>query len=245
MNRGEIMLEVKNLVKKFGDLEVLKNISFTMEEGEVLSIIGPSGAGKSTIIRSLNKLEDIDGGDIKLAGDYLFENGRSKPVDNLAKKIGLVFQNYNLFPHMSVLENITASLINVYGIDKVKAVEMAKEELDKVKLLEKKDKYPFQLSGGEKQRVAVARACVLEPKIICLDEPTSALDPESRTYIESLVLDLKSRGMSVLIISHDMKFARNVSNRIIFLEKGEIIAELGRSDFSNIENVRLANFVNA
>ncbi len=245
MNRGEGMLEVKNLVKKFGDLEVLKDVSFTMEEGEVLSIIGPSGAGKSTIIRALNKLEDIDGGDIKLAGDYLFKNGSSRPVDNLAKKIGLVFQNYNLFPHMSVLENITASLVNVYGIARSEAVEMAKEELDKVRLLEKKDKYPFQLSGGEKQRVAVARACVLEPRIICLDEPTSALDPESRKYIESLVLDLKSRGMSVLIISHDMKFSMNVSNRLIFLEKGKIVDEIRKPDFSNIGNVRLASFVNA
>lgn len=238
------MLEVKNISKTFKGLEAVKDISFDLKNGEVLSIIGPSGAGKSTILRAINSLEKIDSGSIKIAGEYLVEDGIYKNIEDLPRKLGLVFQNYNLFPHMSALENVTSALVNIYGLERGRAEKMGLEALDKVGLKERAKNYPFQLSGGERQRVALARACVLKPKLLCLDEPTSALDPEARKNIEKLILGLKKEELSILIISHDMKFATNVSDRLIFLEQGIIKNEIKREEFYNVENLRLANFIN-
>lgn len=242
-----MVLQLSHIKKKYKDHQVLRDISFSLDGGEVLSIIGPSGAGKSTIIRAINRLETVDSGSIKIGEDYLCREGvYSGELDgDFARKLGLVFQNYNLFPHMSVLENLIASPVNVFKLARREAEDLALAELRKLKLEDKKDSYPYQLSGGEKQRVAIARACILNPSIICLDEPTSALDPESRSYIEEIVQDLRARGIGVLIISHDMKFAKNVSDRILFLEEGRISDQLSREEFYNIENLRLASFVNA
>ncbi len=219
------MLKVENICKKFENKEVLKNVSFELGQGEILSIIGPSGAGKSTIMRSINNLESIDSGNILVDGEYLYKDGEYSKVENYSQKIGMVFQNYNLFPHMSVMENIITSLVNVYKTDEKTASEVGKLALEKVNLRDKKNSYPYQLSGGEKQRVAICRAYVLKPKIICLDEPTSALDPESIIDIENLLKSLKSEGLGILIISHDMNFAKRVSDRILFLENGELYSE--------------------
>lgn len=225
MSRGVDMLKVENICKKFENKEVLKNVSFELGQGEILSIIGPSGAGKSTIMRSINNLESIDSGNILVDGEYLYKDGEYSKVENYSQKIGMVFQNYNLFPHMSVMENIITSLVNVYKTDEKTASEVGKLALEKVNLRDKKNSYPYQLSGGEKQRVAICRAYVLKPKIICLDEPTSALDPESIIDIENLLKSLKSEGLGILIISHDMNFAKRVSDRILFLENGELYSE--------------------
>ena len=246
-----MVLQVDGLNKSFGEKVVLKDVSFKLKMGEILAIIGPSGAGKTTILRCINGLEKSDKGTVKIDGTYLCRDYNNKSIyatneemKIIRKKIGLVFQNYNLFPHMSVMENIIEAPINAFGIPKKEAKDKALELLNIMGLADKKDSYPFELSGGQKQRVAIARACALNPKIMCLDEPTSALDPELREGIANIIEDLAKDDMGVLIITHDMAFAERVANKVIFMEDGQIVKEASKEDFfNNLEDERIKRFI--
>ncbi|MBR6984944.1 MAG: amino acid ABC transporter ATP-binding protein [Ruminococcus sp.] len=228
------MLEVNNLSKSFDKLEVLKDISFNVEKGEVVAVIGPSGSGKSTMLRCVNQLEKADGGTIKVCGtDMLVKNSSGKTVYTDTKtlrdirlKTGLVFQNFNLFPHMSVLRNITEAPVCVLKQDKKKAKENAMELLKKMGLESKASAYPCELSGGQQQRVSIARALALSPEILFFDEPTSALDPELTGEILKVIKELAAEGMTMVIVTHEMAFARDVADKVIFMENGYIV-EMG------------------
>ena len=214
------MLTVKNLNKSFGDNKVLNNINFNIEKGEICVLLGKSGAGKTTILRCINGLEDFDSGEIII--DECVMSNKNHISKNRAK-IGMVFQNFNLFPHMSVLENIIAAPINVLKKTKEEAIKEAKEILKMVDLEDKINSYPYELSGGQCQRVAIARACALTPKVLCFDEPTSALDVDSINKVSSIIRDLKNKGMAIIIITHDISFANNISDKIIKISDGTII----------------------
>ena len=206
------MLKVKNLNKSFGENKVLNNINFEVKSGEVCVLLGKSGAGKTTILRCINGLETFDEGEI------IVDDCTMKDKSHISKnrdKIGMVFQNFNLFPHMSVLENIISAPINVLKKSKEDAIKQAKEILKMVDLEDKVDAYPYELSGGQCQRVAIARACALTPKVLCFDEPTSALDVDSIEKVSQIIKNLKSKGMAILIITHDIGFANNISDKII------------------------------
>lgn len=228
------MLEVKNLSKSFDKLEVLKDISFNVEKGEVVAIIGPSGSGKSTLLRCINQLERADGGVINVCGtDMLIKNEKGKTAYADAKtlrdirlKTGLVFQNFNLFPHMTVLRNITEAPVCVLKQNKVEAREKAMELLKKMGLESKDKAYPCELSGGQQQRVSIARALALNPEILFFDEPTSALDPELTGEILKVIKGLAKDGMTMVIVTHEMAFARDVADKVIFMENGYIV-EMG------------------
>lgn len=235
-----MVLKVDGLNKSFGKKRILKDISFELNTGEILTIIGPSGAGKTTLLRCINGLEKSDRGTIFIDNAYLCRDyndkniyARSREMKEIRQKIGMVFQNYNLFPHMTVMENIIEAPIHVLGLSRDEAVNRAYELLESLGLEDKTDSYPFQLSGGQKQRVAIARALCLNPKILCLDEPTSALDPELRGGIASIIENLASKGMAILIITHDMDFAKRVATRVIFMEDGRIIKEGEKEEFFN------------
>ncbi|HHY42841.1 MAG TPA: amino acid ABC transporter ATP-binding protein [Thermoanaerobacterales bacterium] len=246
-----MVLEVQGLCKSFAGKPVLKDINFSLKQGEILAILGRSGAGKTTLLRCINYLTKCDRGTIKVDDMYLCktENGSAiyaKPAEvlEIRKNLGMVFQNFNLFPHMSVLQNIVEAPINVFGVPKEKAHEKAMELLEMLGLSDKADSYPFELSGGQKQRVAIARACALNPKVMCLDEPTSALDPELREGIATIIENLARDGMGILIITHDMSFAKRVATRIIFLDEGQIIQESSKEEFfESMENERIRRFV--
>lgn len=214
------MLQVKNLNKSFGKNKVLNDINFDVKSGQVAVLLGKSGAGKTTILRCINGLEEFDSGEI-VVDNCVIKN--KNHISKYREKIGMVFQNFNLFPHMSVLENIIASPINVLKISKEEAVSRAKELLKMVDLEDKIDAYPCELSGGQCQRVAIARACALTPKVLCFDEPTSALDVESIEKVSSIIEDLKSKGMAILIITHDIGFAKNISDKVIKISDGMIV----------------------
>lgn len=217
------MLKVSNLKKRFGHTEVLKGINLEIKKGEILVIVGNSGGGKTTLLRCVNELEHCDEGNIEINGKTLCTNGKyvgKKELKEIRKDIGLVFQNYNLFPHMSVLENLIEAPQKVLGWKREDAIKKAKETLGFLNLLEKKNNYPFELSGGQKQRVAIGRALVLEPKIMCFDEPTSALDPGLTGEVANLIKSLSTKGMSMMIITHDMDFAKKVSDRIVSMDAG-------------------------
>ncbi|MDR3595464.1 amino acid ABC transporter ATP-binding protein [Clostridium sp.] len=219
------MLKVSNLKKRFGNTEVLKGINLEIKKGEILVVVGNSGGGKTTLLRCVNELEHCDEGDIEINGKILCKNGKyvdKKELREIRKDIGLVFQNYNLFPHMTVLENLIEAPQRVLGWKKEDAIKKAEESLGFLNLLEKKDNYPFELSGGQKQRVAIGRALVLEPKIMCFDEPTSALDPGLTGEVANLIKSLSAKGMSMMIITHDMDFAKKVSDRIVSMESGRL-----------------------
>ena len=214
------MLTVKNLNKSFGDNKVLNNINFNIEKGEICALLGKSGAGKTTILRCINGLEDFDSGEI-IIDECVMSN--KNHISKNRDKIGMVFQNFNLFPHMSVLENIIAAPINVLKKTKEEAIKEAKEILKMVDLEDKINSYPYELSGGQCQRVAIARACALTPKVLCFDEPTSALDVDSINKVSSIIRDLKNKGMAIIIITHDISFANNISDKIIKISDGTII----------------------
>ena len=214
------MLQVKNLNKSFGKNKVLNDINFDVKSGQVAVLLGKSGAGKTTILRCINGLEEFDSGEI-VVDNCVIKN--KNHISKYREKIGMVFQNFNLFPHMSVLENIIASPINVLKISKEEAVSRAKELLKMVDLEDKIDAYPCELSGGQCQRVAISRACALTPKVLCFDEPTSALDVESIEKVSSIIEDLKSKGMAILIITHDIGFAKNISDKVIKISDGMIV----------------------
>ena len=226
------LLEVKNLKKSFENLEVLKNISLSVAESEVISILGPSGSGKSTFLRCMTMLETIDGGSIEYCGKTAVSSQSGKPVyapKNELKEIqgyfGLVFQNFNLFPHYSVLKNITDAPIHVQKRDKEEVYAQAKELLGKMNLSDKGDYYPCQLSGGQQQRVAIARALALNPKILFFDEPTSALDPELTAEILAVLKELAREKMTMVIVTHEIAFARSVSDRVVFMDGGVVVEQ--------------------
>ncbi len=241
------VISAKNIKKNFGKLEVIKDISLDINEGEVVSIIGPSGSGKSTFLRSLINLETINDGTITIDGDTVVKNGiYRKPEENREayKKLGMVFQNFNLFPHKSVMENITMSPVLVNGKTQKEADEIALELLEQVGLSDKKAAYPYQLSGGQQQRVAIARALAMNPKVILFDEPTSALDPELTGEILKVIRDLAAKEMTMVIVTHEIEFAKNVSDRIIFMADGYIIEEGPAEEvIDNPQNERTQNFL--
>lgn len=247
------MLIAHNIVKSFSDLNILNNISFEINRGEVLTIIGPSGSGKSTLLRCITQLEEIDSGKIVICGKALVENnnlGKAVYVEHderikIGLHIGLVFQNYNLFPHLSVIENITEAPIRVLGKSPSDAENEALNLLKKMNLENRKDSYPYQLSGGQQQRVSIARALAMHPDILFFDEPTSALDPELTGEILKVIKQLALENMTMVIVTHEMQFAHDVSDKIIFMDSGKIIEEGTPSEiFDNTKNERVLQFLN-
>ena len=237
------MINVENLSKNFGDLKVLKNISTTINKGEIISIIGPSGSGKSTFLRCINKLEEPTEGHIYIDGMDLMD--KNTDINKIRERVGMVFQHFNLFPNMTVLENLTLSPIMVKKESKEEAEKYASYLLEKVGLSDKARSYPTQLSGGQKQRIAIARALAMKPEVILFDEPTSALDPEMIKEVLDVMRDLAKEGMTMLIVTHEMGFARNVGNRILFMDNGEIIEDCSPKDFfENPTNERIKDFLN-
>ena len=215
------IVEIRNLSKRFGDLEAVNDVSLEVQRGEVVVIIGPSGSGKSTLLRCINRLESPNGGTIAIDGEILTRD--EKRINHIRAEVGMVFQQFNLFPHKTVLENITLGPIIVKGMEEEAAETLAHALLDKVGIPEKADAYPEQLSGGQQQRVAIARALAMEPKIMLFDEPTSALDPEMIKEVLDVMLDLAHEGMTMLVVSHEMGFARAAAHRIVFMDQGQIV----------------------
>lgn len=236
------MLEIKDLKKNFGKNEVLKGININVEKGEVVVIIGASGSGKSTLLRCINSLEQVTSGQIIYDGTEI--SGSSKAAQEQKKKIGMVFQHFNLFPHLTVLENISIAPRKVKNIPKEQAEAKALELLKMVGLEEKQKQYPGQLSGGQSQRVAIARALAMEPSIMLFDEATSALDPEMVGEVLDIMKDLARRGMTMLVVTHEMGFAREVSDRVIFMDDGYICEENTPGEiFDNPQNPRTKEFL--
>lgn len=225
-------IEMKDIVKVYGKLTILHKVNMSLEKGEVISIIGPSGAGKSTLLRCLNHLETIQGGSILVDGDYLAEEKNGEVIyanevksKEILGKMGMVFQSFNLFPHMTVLDNIMAAPIYIKGMKKEEVLPIAENLLDKVGLLNKKNMYPGSLSGGQKQRVAIARALAMNPEIMLFDEPTSALDPELTGEVLKTIQQLADENMTMVIVTHEMAFAKSVSDRILFMVDGKVEEE--------------------
>jgi len=247
------IVSVTDLKKEFDGLGVLKGISFSLNKGEVLSIIGPSGSGKSTLLRCLTQLEPVDGGSIVVNSKTMVtttEEGKIRYADKQTLKdvrlsLGLVFQSFNLFPHMSVLRNITEAQMHVLGRSKSEAQQVAKELLKKMGLEEKEKAYPCQLSGGQQQRVSIARALALNPAVLCFDEPTSALDPELTAEILKVIKDLAKEKMTMIVVTHEMAFARDISDRVIFMDDGLIIEEgTPEKVFGDPQSPRTKRFLN-
>ena len=242
------IISVKNIKKSFSDgVQVLKDISFDVEQGEILGIIGPSGSGKSTMLRCIAQLENVDDGSIYISGSPIVENGKYAPKDELRKaalNLGFVFQNFNLFPHMSVLQNIIDAQIHVLKTPKAEAVEIARKLLSDVGLSDKENAYPCELSGGQQQRVSIARSLALKPKVLLFDEPTSALDPELTGEILAVIKQLALEKMTMIVVTHEMSFARDISDKIIFMAGG-VIVEQGdpKSLISNPQTDRLRDFL--
>ena len=237
------MINIENLSKNFGNLKVLKNISTTINKGEIISIIGPSGSGKSTFLRCINKLEEPTEGHIYIDDMDLMD--KNTDINKIRERVGMVFQHFNLFPHMTVLENLILSPTIVKKETKEEAEKYALYLLQKVGLSDKANSYPNQLSGGQKQRIAIARALAMKPEVILFDEPTSALDPEMIKEVLDVMRNLAKEGMTMLIVTHEMGFARNVGNRILFMNNGEIIEDCSPKDFfENPTNERIKDFLN-
>ncbi|MDP4181957.1 MAG: amino acid ABC transporter ATP-binding protein [Bacillota bacterium] len=247
-----MMVKMEKVAKSFGSLEVLKNINFEVTKGEVVCIIGPSGSGKSTILRCLNHLERITSGSVYIEDELIDErvSGKDqlkisqKKVSEICSKLGMVFQRFNLFPHMTVLQNIIEAPITVKKVPKHEAIEYGLTLLRKVGLEDKKDEFPSRLSGGQQQRVAIARALAMRPKIMLFDEPTSALDPELVGEVLEVMKELANDGMTMIVVTHEMGFAKEVANRVLFMDKGEIMEEgTPQQIFSNPKNVRTKSFL--
>jgi len=237
------MINIKNLKKSFGDNEVLTDINEEVNNGEVVVVIGPSGSGKSTLLRCLNLLEDPTGGKIEFEGTEI-TSLKEKKLNELRQNMGMVFQQFNLFPHKTVLENLTISPIEVKGQGKSKADEKAKSLLEQVGLADKADAYPSSLSGGQQQRVAIARALAMDPEVMLFDEPTSALDPEMVGEVLEVMQGLAETGMTMVVVTHEMGFAKEVADRVLFMDEGYIV-EQGTPDelFNNPQNPRTQNFL--
>ena len=241
MNDKNVILQVRGLQKNFGELEVLKGLDLDIHEGEVISIIGPSGCGKSTFLRCLNLLEKPDCGSICFEGQEV--TGAKTDVTAYRRRIGMVFQHFNVFPHLTVLNNVTLAPVSNKMMTEAQAVEKAKVLLDRVGLGDKLDEYPTKLSGGQKQRLAIVRALALEPQVILFDEPTSALDPEMVMEVLDVIRELAESGMTILIVTHEMGFAREVSDRVLFMYGGQI-AESGTPEevFDHTKTERAKDF---
>lgn len=236
------MLEVQNLTKSFGTNQVLKGVNTTVKKGEVVCVIGPSGSGKSTFLRCINKLEIPSGGHIYFEGVDMV--GRGEEVDKKVQQLGMVFQQFNLFPHMTVLDNITMAPVRVKKIPRAEAEVRAKELLKLVGLEEKAGAYPGNLSGGQQQRIAIARALAMDPEVMLFDEPTSALDPEMVGEVLEVMKSLAQKGTTMIVVTHEMGFAREVSDRVLFIDEGVIMEEGNPKDFfSNPTNERLKRFL--
>lgn len=254
------LLEIRNMKKSFGDLEVIKDISLSVKEGEVVSIIGPSGSGKSTLLRCAVMLEKMDGGELSYLGQKAAWEEEKKAKGNkesvgqivyapkkemrrICKNFGLVFQNFHLFPHYTVLKNIIDAPISVDKVPKEEAVKRAEKLLEQLGLADKRDAYPYQLSGGQQQRVSIARALALQPKILFFDEPTSALDPELTGEVLKVIKELAKEHMTMIIVTHEMQFAKEVSDRIVFMEGGVIVQQGTPDEIFASENARVREFI--
>ncbi|MBQ9142025.1 MAG: amino acid ABC transporter ATP-binding protein [Lachnospiraceae bacterium] len=242
------MLEINHLKKNFEGLEVLKDISMSVEEGEVVSIIGPSGSGKSTLLRCATMLETMDGGELIYMGETAASGepcvyAPKAQLKKIRKCFGLVFQNFNLFPHYTVMKNIIDAPVSVEKVPKKEAEERAHKLLKQLGLEEKADAYPFQLSGGQQQRVSIARALALQPKILFFDEPTSALDPELTIEVLKVIKELAKEHMTMIIVTHEMQFAKEVSDRIIFMEQGVIQEQGTPEEIFASSNTRVREFI--
>ena len=238
-----MIIEVNGLRKSFGSNEVLTGIDLSVEDGEVVCVVGPSGSGKSTLLRCLNRLEEITGGEVTVDGHTLTDP--KVKIDDVRAEIGMVFQQFNLFPHMTVIENICLAPMQVRGLSKEQARERGRALLAKVGLAEKENEYPRRLSGGQQQRVAIARALAMEPRIMLFDEPTSALDPELVGEVLAVMKDLALEGMTMVVVTHEMGFAREVADRAIFMDGG-VIVEQGDPEqvFTAPRNERTKEFLN-
>lgn len=247
---GRNLLTINHLRKCFDGQEILKDISLSVKEGEVVSIIGPSGSGKSTLLRCATMLERMDGGELIYMGEVAAkeEDGRcvyasKADLKRIRHGFGLVFQNFNLFPHYSVLRNIMDAPVTVDKVPKREAQEYAEKLLDQFGLSDKKDAYPYQLSGGQQQRVSIARALALRPRILFFDEPTSALDPELTGEVLRVIKELAREKMTMIIVTHEMQFAREISDRVIFLEHGDILAQGSAEEVFTSDNARIRDFI--
>ncbi|MCI9328090.1 amino acid ABC transporter ATP-binding protein [bacterium 1xD8-48] len=239
------MLEIKNIRKSFDGLEVLKGVSFAVEQGDVVAVLGPSGSGKTTLLRCMNFLEAADGGSMIFDGEeFIFGRVSKKEISRLRRKTAFVFQNYNLFLNKTALQNVTEGLVIARKMPKAEAEEIGRRALDKVGMSDRYHYYPDQLSGGQQQRVAIARAIATEPEIIYFDEPTSALDPELTGEVLSVMRQLADEGMTMLVVTHEMGFARNVSSKVMFMEDGTLV-EAGSSKefFANPKEERTKVFL--
>jgi len=239
---GEPLVVLDGVNKWFGDLHVLQDINVTINRGEVVVVIGPSGSGKSTLCRAINRLETIDKGNITLDGQPLPQEG--KALANLRAEVGMVFQSFNLFAHKTILQNVTLGPIKVRKKPKAEAEKRAHELLDRVGIAHQANKYPAQLSGGQQQRVAIARALAMDPKVMLFDEPTSALDPEMIKEVLDVMVDLAERGMTMVVVTHEMGFARTAANRVLFMADGAIVEEnIPEQFFTNPQSDRAKDFL--
>lgn len=218
------LIEYKNVEKYYGDYHALRNINLEIEKGQVVVLLGPSGSGKSTLIRTMNALESIETGSLKVNGHEL-ANASNKDLVQLRKEVGMVFQHFNLYPHMTVLENVTLAPIKVLGKSRQEAEKIAEQYLTYVNMWDRKDSYPGMLSGGQKQRIAIARGLAMQPELLLFDEPTSALDPETIGDVLAVMKNLAAEGTNMVVVTHEMGFAREVADRIIFMAEGEILVD--------------------
>ena len=250
MSEGLPVIEVRDLHKSFDGVEVLKGVDFDVERGQIISIIGSSGSGKSTLLRCMNWLEQPDSGSIRIVGDLVgvkpdgITPMSEKELANLRARMAMVFQSFNLWPHLSVLQNVTEAPIHVQGVDKDKAISQAEQWLQRVGMLIKKDAYPYTLSGGQKQRVAIARALAMDPEVILFDEPTSALDPELVGEVQDVIGELAADNFTMVIVTHEMDFARSISNDVVFIDKGVVVERAPAEKFFNDpDSERLKQFI--
>ena len=241
-DKNEVLIEVKDLCKSFGDHLVLDHITTTIHKGEVIAIVGPSGCGKSTFLRTLNRLEQADSGQILFEGNDILDKKRN--INQIREKIGMVFQQFNLFPNMTVLENVMLAPVKLKGLSREEAKSRAEELLNRVGLLEKADAYPDTLSGGQKQRIAIARTMAMDPDVILFDEPTSALDPEMVGEVLEIMKELAESGMTMIVVTHEMGFAKNVATRVMFIDEKVIMEENEPQEFfAHPKNARLREFL--
>jgi glutamate transport system ATP-binding protein len=239
---SEPLVVLKGVNKHFGDLHVLQDINLTVDKGEVIILIGPSGSGKSTLCRTINRLETFESGSITIDGTELPEEG--KQLAALRADVGMVFQSFNLFAHKTILENVTLGPIKVRGMKKPEAEKRAMELLERVGIGHQAQKYPAQLSGGQQQRVAIARSLAMDPKVMLFDEPTSALDPEMINEVLDVMVELAQSGMTMVVVTHEMGFARKVANRVVFLSDGKIVEEATPEEFfTNPKSERAKDFL--
>ena len=241
-DKNEVLIEVKDLCKSFGDHLVLDHINTTIHKGEVIAIVGPSGCGKSTFLRTLNRLEQADSGQILFEGNDILD--KKCNINQIREKIGMVFQQFNLFPNMTVLENVMLAPVKLKGLSREEAKSRAEELLNRVGLLEKADAYPDTLSGGQKQRIAIARTMAMDPDVILFDEPTSALDPEMVGEVLEIMKELAESGMTMIVVTHEMGFAKNVATRVMFIDEKVIMEENEPQEFfAHPKNARLREFL--